>query len=110
MRLCFLPCFHLFGVVLLVLLFFEWNTLQVWGRIEFFSLRFLVFWASQVTQFLARLPETNSSPPQIDGWKINFPFRMTYFQGELLVLGRVAGGGSLLSVLPFSMLRDQCCF
>ncbi len=26
------------------------------------------------------LPETSSSPLKIDGWKMNFPFGMTYFQ------------------------------
>ena len=28
------------------------------------------------------LPETNSSHPKMDGWKMKFPFGMAYFQGQ----------------------------
>ena len=33
------------------------------------------------------LPETNSSPLKISGWKMKFPFGMAYFQGACISLG-----------------------
>ena len=35
------------------------------------------------------LPETNSSPLKMDGWKMNFLLGWPNFRGEMLVSGRV---------------------
>ena len=49
----------------------------------------LEFQSSPVFSELIPIPETNSLPLKTDGWKMKFLLGMAYFQGNILVLGRV---------------------
>ena len=51
---------------------------------------------------LSTLPETNSSPLKMDGWKMYFLLKVRPFLGAMLVLGRVNTSiFSLENVIPF---------
>ena len=49
--------------------------------------------------FMFNLPDTNSEFTPENGWLEDYlPFRMAYFQSELLVLGRVMLGGTIWDI------------